>query len=496
MKAWVAKRRAQPAGLERRRARRVRRVGARARRARHFCRAISATTRRTGSSAREGTGWAWPGSFSSSSSHGRAAAQSSASASAFFSNRLPRWFPVPKVPADNPMTRREGRAWPAFCSTSRCCRATAPTRARAATSSRSRSQTASRRRSDRPAASIRDQACRSRTSSTTRRSDGSDRTWSLESQMEVPMYNEHPVEMGLKGQRSGSARTGSHADADYVDAFSRGVSRRGRTRSRCRTSSKRLRRSSACIVSADSAFDRYLYKDDHSGMSPAAKRGAALVFLSGPPQLQRVPRQRQHLGTDDVSPARCRPTLKRSFTTPAWPRNRRNSARRRCATSPSPHPYMHDGSIATLKEVVAHYAAGGRIARPKSDKVRGFAVSPAETDDLVAFLHTLTDEKFLANPAFSNPLSNPDLRAGRSAAANEQNRIQSLPCMADRVSLVILAAGCPWLRLSARAKSAELSRAPSRRGPVSTLIRLIDDKASVAAGQSPRSDAVRTYFPV
>ena len=32
------------------------------------------------------------------------------------------------------------------------------------------------------------------------------------------------------------------------------------------------------IVSADSAFDRYLYKDDHSGMSPAAKRGAALFF--------------------------------------------------------------------------------------------------------------------------------------------------------------------------------------------------------------------------
>jgi cytochrome c peroxidase len=71
---------------------------------------------------------------------------------------------------------------------------------------------------------------------------------------------------------------------------------------------------------------------------------------------------------------------------------------------------MHDGSVATLKDVVAHYAAGGRSPRPKSDKVRGFVISPAETDDLVAFLRTLTDEKFLADPAFSNPLSNPDLR--------------------------------------------------------------------------------------
>ncbi len=73
-------------------------------------------------------------------------------------------------------------------------------------------------------------------------------------------------------------------------------------------------------------------------------------------------------------------------------------------------PYMHDGSVATLKDVVAHYAAGGRSRRPKSDKVRGFAISPAEIDDVVAFLRTLTDERFLANPAFSNPLSNPDLR--------------------------------------------------------------------------------------
>jgi cytochrome c peroxidase len=75
-------------------------------------------------------------------------------------------------------------------------------------------------------------------------------------------------------------------------------------------------------------------------------------------------------------------------------------------------PYMHDGSIATLKEVVAHYAAGGRTARPKSDKVRGFAISPSETDDLVAFLETLTDWGFLTNPAFSNPLSNPNMGRG------------------------------------------------------------------------------------
>ena len=134
---------------------------------------------------------------------------------------------------------------------------------------------------------------------------------------------------------------------------------------------------------------------------------------------------------------------------------------------------MHDGSIATLKDVVAHYAAGGRTTRPKSDKVRGFAISPAETDDLVAFLHTLTDEKFLTNPAFSNPLSNPDLR--REEAGQRTNSEppawltgHSRRPEQHRGQRVILTAGCPWLRLSARAKSAELSLARSPRGRAST----------------------------
>ena len=70
---------------------------------------------------------------------------------------------------------------------------------------------------------------------------------------------------------------------------------------------------------------------------------------------------------------------------------------------------MHDGSVDTLEDVVRHYANGGRYPRPKSDRVRGFAITPREVEDLVAFLKTLTDEKFLTNPAFSNPLSNPDL---------------------------------------------------------------------------------------
>lgn len=57
-------------------------------------------------------------------------------------------------------------------------------------------------------------------------------------------------------------------------------------------------------------------------------------------------------------------------------------------------PYMHDGSIATLSEVIDAYAAGGRAptSANKSPLVRGFTITPDEKGDLLAFLDALTDQ--------------------------------------------------------------------------------------------------------
>ncbi|MBV1859018.1 MAG: di-heme enzyme [Nannocystaceae bacterium] len=78
-------------------------------------------------------------------------------------------------------------------------------------------------------------------------------------------------------------------------------------------------------------------------------------------------------------------------------------------------PYMHDGSIATLDEVVETYAAGGRLieegpfagdgrANPyKSSFVSGFEMSEQDKADLLAFLESLTDEVFISDPKFSDP---------------------------------------------------------------------------------------------
>ena len=78
-------------------------------------------------------------------------------------------------------------------------------------------------------------------------------------------------------------------------------------------------------------------------------------------------------------------------------------------------PYMHDGSIATLEEVLAHYARGGRritegpfqgdgSLNPNKDPlIRGFDLSDAEKSDVVAFFDSLTDERFVSDPRFSDP---------------------------------------------------------------------------------------------
>ena len=67
-------------------------------------------------------------------------------------------------------------------------------------------------------------------------------------------------------------------------------------------------------------------------------------------------------------------------------------------------PYMHDGSIATLDEVLDHYATGGRTANPNRSSALGpLALTRSERQDLLAFLASLTDDAALVDPRWSDP---------------------------------------------------------------------------------------------
>jgi cytochrome c peroxidase len=75
-------------------------------------------------------------------------------------------------------------------------------------------------------------------------------------------------------------------------------------------------------------------------------------------------------------------------------------------------PYMHDGRFKTLEEVVEHYSRGVHphvnleLAFEETDAgqpTSGLRFSDEQKAALVAFLKTLTDERFVSDPKFSDP---------------------------------------------------------------------------------------------
>ncbi len=72
-------------------------------------------------------------------------------------------------------------------------------------------------------------------------------------------------------------------------------------------------------------------------------------------------------------------------------------------------PYMHDGRFETLEEVIDHYS-NGIVANPNlgnelennNQPIRP-NFSETEKADLIAFLHTLTDQTFLTDPKYAAP---------------------------------------------------------------------------------------------
>ncbi len=72
-------------------------------------------------------------------------------------------------------------------------------------------------------------------------------------------------------------------------------------------------------------------------------------------------------------------------------------------------PYMHDGRFQTLEQVVEHYNSGIKESSTVDPTVlntmeTGLMLTAEDKQDLINFLHTLTDEYFLSNPEYQKPL--------------------------------------------------------------------------------------------
>ncbi len=255
----------------------------------------------------------------------------------------------------------------------------------------------------------------------------SDGLLTLEQQIHVPLTSDNPIELGLTdGVRdSVLSALGDAYAADFAGAFDGGSVTLERVvfalATFCRT-----------LVSRSAPYDRYL-AGDASALTDEQRLGAELFFgerfecfhchngslFTGSyrdardtePRLAFFNNGLYNVGGDGSYPAHDQglygltgnPDHRGLFRPP--------SLRNVALTS----PYMHDGTIATLRGVVEHYVAGGRVITEgpfagdgrvspiKSGLVRPFEATAAEVDAVVAFLGALTDLSFTTDSRFSPP---------------------------------------------------------------------------------------------
>ncbi len=141
------------------------------------------------------------------------------------------------------------------------------------------------------------------------------------------------------------------------------------------------------IVSAKAPFDRWIEGDDHA-ISPSAKRGFALFndrancaschsgWRFSDNGFHDIGLKSEDIGRAKVIPGV--PVLEHAFKTPSL-RNIDSRA-----------PYMHDGSMASLDDVVDHYDHGFETRPSLSPEVKQLHLSMQDKKDLIAFLHTLS----------------------------------------------------------------------------------------------------------
>ncbi|MFO0495232.1 MAG: cytochrome-c peroxidase [Flavobacteriia bacterium] len=65
-------------------------------------------------------------------------------------------------------------------------------------------------------------------------------------------------------------------------------------------------------------------------------------------------------------------------------------------------PYMHDGSLASLEDVILHYERGGKGHLNQSKIIQPFRLSSKEKKQLILFLKSLTDTSYMAEYRSTN----------------------------------------------------------------------------------------------
>jgi cytochrome c peroxidase len=254
----------------------------------------------------------------------------------------------------------------------------------------------------------------------------------LEQQAPVPMFSDDPVELGITGNEDvvlGRLRADPRYDQLHAAAFPEAIGPIELADVILAISAFERR-----LISGDSDVDKYRRGDIQ--LTASELRGEALFFserlechhchggfnftaavdfeglaepgiaffntglynVGGTGAYPTIDQGLYDVSLQDVDRGRFRPPTLRNIAVTA--------------------PYMHDGTLATLTDVIASYERGGRLITSgpnagdghdnpyKSAFVAGFVITDQERTDLIAFLTALTDHTFLTDPTLSDPFAN------------------------------------------------------------------------------------------
>jgi cytochrome c peroxidase len=253
----------------------------------------------------------------------------------------------------------------------------------------------------------------------------------IEQQVFIPLFGERPIEHGITSANwpeiVGRLKAEPRYQKLFSDAFPADADH---------FSQAQIENALAVFVrglnSFDSAYDRHL-AGDSSAFGVSEQRGQTLFFgekmecfhchggynfsdSTADRTMSFINRPFHNTGLYNISgsgryPDDNRGIYELSGKLSDMGRFRAPSLRNVAVTA----PYMHDGSVKQLSDVIDIYAAGGRNIldgdragdgrkNPNKDGfVTGFTITAQEKKDLQAFLESLTDNSFLTNPRFANP---------------------------------------------------------------------------------------------
>jgi cytochrome c peroxidase len=207
------------------------------------------------------------------------------------------------------------------------------------------------------------------------------RAESLEAQALLPVEDELEMALPLEEALARLKADKSYAPA-FAAAFEDGVTRDNLARA-IATFVRRLTYGDSPVDRFRSGEVTWLSAEERAGMWLFESRGGCWKCHSGP-TFSDEGFHNTGIGAHD---GRAEPG-REAVTSEASDRGKFRTPTLRALTLTA--PYMHDGSLATLEEVVDYYARGGNANADLDPRLEPFALEPADKAALVAFLRALS----------------------------------------------------------------------------------------------------------